>query len=39
MISDGITQLAEATRGSLLGHIRFNEIVSDVLCEATKGDK
>lgn len=33
LVDDGITQLAEATRGKLLSHMRFTEIVSEVLCE------
>lgn len=36
LVEDGITQLAEATRGSLLGHMRFTEIVGEVLGEEEK---
>lgn len=36
MVDEGVSLLAEATRGSLLGHVRFTEIVSDVLGEETK---
>ena len=36
LVDDGISQLAKATRGSLLGHMRFTQIVSEVLGEEAK---
>lgn len=39
LVEDGIAQLAEATRGSLLGHMRFTNIVREVLGEeSTEND-
>lgn len=38
MVDGGIAQLGEATRGLLLGHMRFTEIVSEVLGEEAKDD-